>query len=356
MKKVFLLVSILLVIIAIPATVLLVQRNTELRKRAAPATVLSLTPSRVTKNVGDVFNVEVTIDTGENQVIATEIHLTFDQTKLEAQTITNGTLFPNILASGVVDKGVASITVGAASAAQPVKGTGTVAIVKFKALEKTDTPVSVRFASNTFVGSPGEGTTNALSGQNGASITISDGSATSPTATPTPTGTGASGTLTPTPTTQLSGTLTLTPTPTQIATNSGSATNSALLITYPAKDAQITSTRPTIQGKAPAGSTITVTVYSAPQTGTTTADTSGNWSFTPATALAAGSHQVVVTATNTTTGASQTTSSTFIVQGSSSTSTASAVPVTGIMDNTYILIALASLLLLTGMAVPFVLR
>ncbi len=341
MKKLFLLISILLVVIAIPATVLLVQRNTELRKRAAPATVLSITPSKITKKIGDEFSFDVTIDTGDNQVIAAEIHLTFDQTKLEAETITNGTLFPNILASGVVDKGVASITVGAASAAQPVKGTGTVATVKFKALQKTDTPISIRFASNTFVGSPGEGTTNALSGQNGATVTITEG-----------TGAGGTGTPTPTTTPNPSGTITLTPTPTPTGTASGSA----LLITYPTKDSILTTTRPTFQGKATPSATITVTIYSAPQTGTTTTDSSGNWSFTPQTALTTGSHQLVVTATDTTTGASQTTSTTFIIQSSTSTSTSSAVPVTGIMDNTYLLIALASILLIAGISIPIVLH
>lgn len=340
MKKLFLLISILLIVIAIPATVLLVQRNTELRKRAAPATVLSITPSRVTKQVGDEFSFDVTIDTGDNQVIAAEIHLTFDQTKLEAETITNGTLFPNILASGVVDKGVASITVGAASAAQPVKGTGTVATVKFKALQKTDTPISIRFASNTFIGSPGEGTTNALSGQNGATVTITDGSTTT------------TGTPTPTVTPNLSGTITLTPTPTPTDV----ASISGLLITYPLKDSILTTTRPTFQGKATASATITVTIYSAPQTGTTTADTRGNWSFTPQTALTTGTHQIVVTATDTSTGASQTTSTTFIIQSSTSSTTSSAVPVTGIMDNTYLLIALASMLLIAGITIPFVLH
>ena len=113
MRKRLFIIFIFLTLIAIPATIFLAVQRQELRKQAAPATTLSLSPSSLNKKVGETFSVEVLIDTAANQVISSEIYLTFDPTKLEAQTITNGALFPNILTSGVVESGKASITVGA---------------------------------------------------------------------------------------------------------------------------------------------------------------------------------------------------------------------------------------------------
>ncbi len=355
MKKASLLVVVLLMLVAIPATVFLVGRNQELRKRAAPATSLSLTPSSINKKVGDVFSVEATIDTGPNQVVAAEIHLVFDPTKLEAQTITNGSLFPNILASGIVDRGTASITVGAANAVKPVTGAGATAVVKFKALDKTDAPVSIRFAANTFVGSLGEGSNNVLTGTTPASVTITGtggiGGPIAPSgalaqATPTPTiSSGQTPKPTPTPTL-------LTPTPTKSASPSAQATASAVLITSPIKDASVIQSKPTISGKSAPGATVTLTIYSTPQTVVVTADASGNWSYTPAAPLDPGPHNVVATATDPT-GGTQTTTTSFVV---SPGATQSAQPVSGTVEITYVFIAIAVLFLISGAVVPIVIR
>ncbi len=342
-------------LVAIPATVFLVQRNQEIRKRAAPATSLAFTPATVTKKVGDLFSLEITIDTGANQVVAAELHLTFDPAKLEAQTITNGPLFPNILASGVIDRGTATITVGAANATKPITGVGTVAVVRFKALEKTDTPVSVRLAPNTFVGSLGEGSANVLTGSSPANVTITDGAAAGET-TPTPTPTPLAG-LSPTPTPTIKPGSTPTPTPKTTPTPTGAqASPSALLITAPAKDTSTTDATPTFTGKAAPGATITLTIYSTPQTVVVTADANGNWVYTPTTPLDAGPHNVVATAT-TLSGATQTSTTSFVVAGAGSAgATESAQPVAGAMEVTYILIALAMVLIASGIMVPVVIR
>lgn len=358
MKKLFLLLTGILVLIAIPVTVLFINQNQDSRSKAAPATTLAFSPSRVTRNVDDTFQMEVVIDTGENQVVAAELHLTYDPAVLEAQTITNGSLFPNILSSGVIESGTAEITVGAASAAQPVEGTGSVAIIRFKALAATETPVSIRFAQNTFVGSPGEGATNALVGTTPATVTISsEGEQSDATPTPTPTDTDEestqsaqlSGTPTPTPT----GSETLTPTPTQ----SQAATSSAITITTPAGDTTVETTQPTITGKAPAGSSITITIYSEPQTAVITADANGNWSYTPTVPLAEGSHDVVVSVTDPETGQAETATTSFVIaSGAEVAQGQSAVPVTGVLDHTILIIGIALLLLVTGALLPVIIR
>lgn len=352
MKKILLLLVGLLLLAAIPLTIYLAGQRQELRKRAAPATTMQFIPATAAKKIGDIFTLEAQITTGENQVVAAEIHITYDPTKLEAQSITNGPLFPSVLTSGVVERGTASITVGAASAAQPVKGTGTVAVVRFKALDKTDTATPVKFATNTFVGGLGEGANNVLIGSTPANITITQtGSSASPTPTKatTPTPTIRSG-ATPTPT--IKPNTTLTPTPT---TGSG-GTATTLTITSPAVDASLTDTLPTISGKAPAGATVTVTIYSSPQTCVATADSNGLWSCTPTSPLEAGPHNVVATAV-TAGGATQTATTSFVVASDSQESgSQSAIPVSGDASTTFILITIGTLLFLSGLAIPAVIR
>ena len=341
MKKMFFLISVLLILIAIPATVFIVGQQQELRKKAAPATILALTPATVNKKVGETFSLDITIDTGENQVVAAEIHIIFDPTKLEAQTITNSSLFPNILTSGVVDRGTASITVAAADAKKPAKGTGSVAVVRLKAVEKTTEPVSVKLAPNTFVGGLGETATNVLVGTTPSSVTI--------------TGEGVS----PSPT------VTLTPTPS--ASPSAEASPSALKITSPGTNASMKTLTPTIRGKAEPGATITLTIYSTPQTVTIKADANGNWSYTPTAPLEPGSHNVVASVAGPG-GTPQTATTNFVVAAGiggteiatgsatpTATPTAQPIPVSGSSSWTIMLISIGLIMLVSGVAYAFLL-
>lgn len=324
MKKVLLIIIALLLLLAIPLTVFFVSQRQELRKRAAPATTLSLSPATATKKIGETFSLDVKIDTGENQVVAADIALSFDPEKLQAETITNGALFPNILTSGSVASGSATIAVGAQNTSQPVKGTGTAAVVRFKALATTESPVSVRFASSTFVGGLGEGSTNVLVGTSPAKITITGDSGTTPT---------------PTPTLSLN----------QESSGSAQATSSALVITNPAKNKSVSDDQPTISGKAPPGATVTLTIYSTPTTVTVKADSNGNWSYIPPTPLTQGSHTVVASALDPQSGKTLTSSSAFVVAAAGSEgSTISATPVAGTIEITYLLLGFGTLLFTGG--------
>jgi hypothetical protein len=352
MKKVFSFVVLLLILIAIPITVFVVKQQQELRQRAAPATTLTLTPSSVTKNTGEEFSLDVTIDTAQNQVVVSDIHLIFDPEKIEALSITNSSLFPNIIASGVVGRGTADITVGVTDVKVPVTGTGTVATVRFKALAPTSAPVSVRFSTNTYVGGVGEGPTNILVGSTPSSVTINDQSgnnAAAATVSPTPP-------LSPSPTVLTSITpspsIRLTPTPT--STSSAEASGSAITI-LSAADANALPDKPTFQGKAPANSIVTITIFSTPKTATVSADANGNWVFTPSAPLDPGQH--TVTATITDNGVTRTASAIITVVGASPTPTkkviAQDVPVSGNETFTIGLVAIGLLCIAGGILVPF---
>ncbi|MFC0197083.1 Ig-like domain-containing protein [Microbacterium arthrosphaerae] len=73
------------------------------------------------------------------------------------------------------------------------------------------------------------------------------------------------------------------------------AAPAAPIITSPANDDVLTDSTPTITGSAEADSTVTV-IIDGEVAGTTTADGTGAWSFTPASPLADGEHTVTATA------------------------------------------------------------
>lgn len=340
MKRIVIILISLITLIAIPASVLLTMRSQELRKKAAPATTLTLTPTTLNKAVGEEFTLEVRMDTAGNQIVAVDLKLSFDPAKLEAEWIHNGTMFPNILSSGTVGNGTIAMALGATNTTTPISGTGTVATIKFKALAATTSPVAVRFTADTFVGALNEGSTNALTSTIPATITIGGAG-------------GGTGTGTVTPTLASSITPTLTPT----LAASDSASPSGITIDSPTKNESVATQKPTIVGTAPPGTTVTITVYSDPITVTVTADANGNWTYTLADELEAGPHTIVVAAQDPTTGQSHTATLAFVVAtGSENGASGSAIPVSGTTENTILLLTLGMLFILIGSAVPLLRR
>ena len=99
MKKIIFIVIFILFLVAIPVTVFFVGQQQDLRSKAAPATALAFNPSVITKNLDDVFSLDVMIDSGGNNVAVAELHIIYDATKLEALSISNASLAPYIVAS-----------------------------------------------------------------------------------------------------------------------------------------------------------------------------------------------------------------------------------------------------------------
>lgn len=343
MKKMFLYIVVGLLLLGIPATIFFLGQQRDIRTRAAPATTLALTPAVQTVTVGSSnFKLDVDINPETNQVVSAYIYVTYDPTKLEAKTITNGPSAPRVLNSGIIENGTASIKVGAASNAQPIVTRGTIAVITFTAKEATNnlTPAVVQFASNTFAGGLNEPTANVLVGTTPAKITITD--ANSP---------GANFTSgSPTPTATPTATLTPTLTPTPPASGSGEST--ALQILTPKENADVTSSQPLVSGKAAPGTTVTIVIHS--DTGTTvivTADANGNWVYTPMTPLDPGPHSVVASAQDAA-GTTQTATTTFVVAGAEEAGASeSAVPISGNIQATLLIVGLGILLISSGVLV-----
>lgn len=355
MKKVLLYIFIGLLLLAIPAGVFFIGQQRDIRIRAAPATTLTLTPAVQTVSVGATnIKLNVDIDPGANQAVSANIYITYDPTKLEAKTITNGPSAPRVLNSGVIENGTASIKVGAAGNTQPITTRGTIAVITLRPIAATGnfTPTVVQFASNTFVGGLNEPTANVLVGTTPAKITIT-GEATN---TPAENFASGSATITPslTPTATPTAILTPTLTPTLAASESAesSASATALQILAPEENADVTTSQPVISGKAPPGSTVTIVIHSdAGITVTVTADTNGNWVYTPTTPLDPGLHSVVASAQDAT-GTTQTSTTTFVVAaGGGAAAPESAVPISGSVETTILLLGLGVLLLASGVFV-----
>jgi hypothetical protein len=193
MKKIFLIITGILLLISVPVIVFFFSQQQELRSKAAPATTLSIQPSSPSVPVGETVICKVLINTNGNNVASAKISLTFDQTKFEAQSITNGTLAPRILNQGTIGVGTATITIAAESTTKPITGQGEISTLRLKAIGGGAEPTQVKFAADTFVAGLGENTVNVLVSNQPASITITGGSqlasneasqSTTPTSTP----------------------------------------------------------------------------------------------------------------------------------------------------------------------------
>jgi len=344
MKKILLIITGVIIFISVPVIVFYLGQQQELRKKAAPATTLTITPDSTSVSVGQTVVCKITINTAENKVASVKASIVFDQTKFEALSITNSTLAPRILSQGTVGAGTATITVGAESTTKPITGQGEVAVLRLKAIEGSTAPLGVQFAADTFVAGIGEDSVNVLVGKQPALISVTGGTLAgviSPTPSPLLTATGTP-LQTPTPTSQ----------PPEILYVQPTASASALTLSVSAE-----ATRggvPLIQGTSPSNATITLVIYSTPpQTIVVTSNTNGIWETKPTMTLKTGTYTIVATSLDITTGTSNTLSSTFTIGGGIGgggelESTGAALPQSGSIQTTLILLIIGGTFLAIG--------
>ncbi|MFC1790236.1 cohesin domain-containing protein, partial [Patescibacteria group bacterium] len=190
-KKILLIVLAVLLICSLPVAVFLVRQRVELRIKAEPASTIEFVPSTRTVSVGEEFSLEAVIKTDTNAVPVVELYINFNPSIFEAITLAMGADFSGIIEGPDIDNGLGTAHFVVEQISEPVQGTGTVAIITFRALAATSTPEEISFASDTQAGAWEEGGVNVLVGMDNASITVSSGTAptSTPTATPTQPGT-----------------------------------------------------------------------------------------------------------------------------------------------------------------------
>jgi hypothetical protein len=262
MKKKFFVIGFLVVLlIAIPATIYLVQLNTKgATTKAAPSTVLSATTTNTTITVGSIVPIDIVADPGTNAVSVVKLTISYDSTKLSTASgglQPNASAFPTILdpvTYGPCTGNFCTITATFAIGADPTKAITTkttVATVSFKAVTATDQgATNVTFGNATTVYSVAQAdqaSENVLSSTTPLALTITTASAVTGSVTP-------ADTTTPT----LIPTIELSPTPTtDTGTAPTTATNQNPLCTSLSVDQNVATPGGTINftanGNSPSG-------------------------------------------------------------------------------------------------------
>jgi hypothetical protein len=83
-------VAIFLLLVGVVSGIVLVQQPQELRREAAAATSLSMSPVTQSKSAGDTVSYSVTMNTGENQIVGMDLLITYDPTVLTVTSISKG--------------------------------------------------------------------------------------------------------------------------------------------------------------------------------------------------------------------------------------------------------------------------
>ncbi len=218
-KKLLLLGFIVVLLVAIPITVYLVQQQQKTEIKAAPSTILSVVDvdtgsSSKTMAVGESANFKVVVNPGSNQVSFVKFTLTYDSTKLDVQangfTPNEGT-FPSILQGPTYAAGSVTVTMSIGGSLDKViqtpKEAGTLTVTAIGSTNGATTKIDFGTPQVLSVGATDTFNENVFSSSVPAVITIDEGA--TPTVTPEPTPTPA-----PSPTPGPTATPTVTPGPT----------------------------------------------------------------------------------------------------------------------------------------------
>lgn len=137
---------------------------------SANAATLSLSPSKSSVQVGEVFSVDIVLDTEGAATDGVDIrYLNFDPTLLEVQQVVPGTLYPSTQSNyfdntaGIIN--FSQITTGGST----YNGSGTLATIEFKANASGKAEVSFNFEPGSNID------TNVASGAGADILTDADG-------------------------------------------------------------------------------------------------------------------------------------------------------------------------------------
>ena len=193
-KKILLLGFIVVMLVAIPLSVYIAQKQQQTKTQAAPSTSLSFNPSKVdAKKVGETINFDIMLDPGAgdppNQVSFVKLIINYDPLKIatDAAGFVPTDAFPTTLEEPAYTDGSISVTLSIGP--DPTKAIQTrtkIATVSFKTLAITD-GTKIVFATGTqvlSVGSADEAGENVLSTSNPAIVTLKEVSITPAPTTP----------------------------------------------------------------------------------------------------------------------------------------------------------------------------
>jgi len=160
-KKLFLIGLIIALVIAIPLTIFILQKQQEIRSKAQASTTLTFSPlssstNPLQKNAGEEFTLNLDIDPGVNLVSSTRLDITYDASVIEPTGVQPFTLnpaaLPIILQGPIYTSGKISIILSSGNDPTRALSTpSTLGTIKFKALSNTSSPSLIRYGDATVV-------------------------------------------------------------------------------------------------------------------------------------------------------------------------------------------------------------
>lgn len=158
--------------------------------KAYAAASLSLSPASASKLIGEVFNVDVVVDTGGDPAAGVSAIVNYDTAHLTAVQVTAGTVLAGTPLTNTINSSTGTIQYDTGNLSNNFTGRGTVATIQFRALAAGSATVNYVFNPNSTVNSSivaaAASPTNLLTTVNGGVYTIGSGITPSPTPTPTP--------------------------------------------------------------------------------------------------------------------------------------------------------------------------
>ena len=207
-KRILLLGFVVVLLIAIPLTIYLLQKQQETRSRAEKSTNLSFVPDSsqtapIQKAVGDTFSLDVSVNPGQNIVSFVKLEIQYDPDKIATDSSNafqpNSSAFPTVLEGPIYSPGKIQVTLSVGSdPTKALQATTNAATFNFKAIGPTDPgqPTLITYGTQTQVlsiGSSDQASEDVLSSATPATVVITGAGSGSPTPEPT-------GSVGPTPT------------------------------------------------------------------------------------------------------------------------------------------------------------
>jgi len=190
-KTIIILAIIILAIAGIGGGSYLVKQRQEIRKKAVPATTITLQPATTEAEIGETVSFDILVNTGANSLAFVRLDIDYDQSALQATSLTFSSLLPKIFRSIDITSQSGKVTGSAgASTGVPISGTGQkVASLSFKVLSAAPSGTTISFGTNTLAGSATteDKSTNLIIRKNPAKIVIAALLEPTPTPTTTPT-------------------------------------------------------------------------------------------------------------------------------------------------------------------------
>ena len=262
-KKIILSVLAFFILAAgVVAGVLLVQRNQDIREKAAPATTLSFSPLTQTKSPNQTATFNVSMNTGENLVTGLDIEIIFDPTILKVDQVTPTSALANFATpiKNEIDNTVGKIRYATYTVDKTKALTGDLDVLTITGTilgTAANGTYQITYGANTVVAATLEGQ-NVLIDKAAGSIVIADGLTASPSPTPSP-----SKSPSPSPTGTFDAFSSATPTVTATSTASGTGTSRATATSTATSTSRATATATSTSASTPtSNSTATATATS----------------------------------------------------------------------------------------------